>query len=381
MNTAYEWIGPADFKLQFNNSLTRWKAFWRHTVADRPPLVLRFKEESDDRDPVLLDLRDFTRQFDIEYVIEKAQRSEKQFARRADFPDDTFPQVVAPNGLAVTGWALGAQVAFAAEIPWVCPVLDSVEDWRKIDFIAVNRRFDQIRDIDEVLVSRSRGRYAVSSASLDGPADMAVRLLGEEKLALALYDQAEEVNALFNRCLKLWQQVVHRKLQVIPQYGGGTTTGWNYWVPGQGIAFQEDFGQMVSPNQFREMILKYDVRLLNDLDCVWYHVHSGAMHMAREIADSGAFDGIQITNDYPAGPGILDILPSLKYIQKRTCLILRKFSLDQLDSVIGFLSPEGLAIDVQCYDSNATDDIQTTLMSKKEAQQVIQWAEDWMQKI
>ena len=368
------------FKTDLENSLARWNAFWRHDVTDRPPLVVRFREErvSQFEDPAVTDVPYIERQFDPEYNTKNVHRLELQFAQRADFPDDTLPQVAAPSGLAVTGWALGAQVEIAAGIPWVWPVLDSIDDWHSIDFDVVERRFDQILEIDRMLTSVSRGRYAVSSTSLDGPADMAVRLLGEEKLALALYDQADEVERLFNRCTDLWQKVVRRRLGVIPTFGGGTATGWDYWVPGKGTALLEDFGQMISPKQFDEMILKYDKRLVNGLDCVWYHVHSGALHMARAIASCGAFGGIQITNDYPAGPSIEDMLPTLQYIQERTCLILRKFSLDQLDSVIGHLSPKGLAIDIQCYDATAVDDIQTTLMTQEEALQVINWVKDWM---
>jgi hypothetical protein len=207
---------------------------------------------------------------------------------------------------------------------------------------------------------------------------MVVRMLGEEKLALALYEQPGEVESLFARCTRLWRQLVHAKLQILPTYGGGTATGWDYWVPGKGIALQEDFGQMISPTQFRNMILKYDRQLAEGLDCIWFHVHSGALHMAPEIASSGAFGGIQICNDYPAGPDIEEMLPTLQTIQERGCLILRKFTLDQLDRVIGQLSPQGLAIDIQCVDSRATSDIQTTLMSREQALQVINWAEDWM---
>ena len=368
------------FKGNLEHSLARWRAFWRHEVADRPPMVVRFQEESTSKlnNQRMFNLDDFERQFDLKYITNKVRQAEAQFARRADFPDDTLPQVAAPSGVAVTGWAFGAQVEIAAGIPWVWPFLDCIDDWHGIDFDAVERRFNQILEIDRILVSLSRGRYAVSSTSLDGPADMAVRLLGEEKLALALYDKADEVESLFSRCTDLWQKVVRSRMRVIPTYGGGTATGWNYWVPGKGIALQEDFGQMISPQQFREKILKYDVQLANGLDFVWYHVHSGALQMAREIASSGVFSGIQITNDYPAGPTINEMLPTLKYIQDRACLILRKFSLDQFDCVIGHLSPKGFAIDIQCYDAMGTDDIQNTLMSRQEALQAIQWAEDWM---
>jgi hypothetical protein len=165
-------------------------------------------------------------------------------------------------------------------------------------------------------------------------------------------------------------------LQTVPLYGGGTATGWEYWVPGKGIALQEDFGQMVSPVQFREMILRYDRQLAQGLDCLWFHVHSGGIHMAPEIASSGAFHAVQITNDYPAGPSIDEMLPTLQTIQQQSCLILRKFTLDQLDRVIEHLSPQGLAIDIQCYNSRATDDIQTTFMSRQEATEVIRWVNE-----
>ena len=343
-------------------------------------MVVRFQTDPASRLQALQlpPLEDFDRQFDLAYVAERVKRAEAQFAQRAGFPDDNLPQVAAPSGLAVTGWLLGAPVEIAAGIPWVRPVLDRIDDGRGVEWDGVVRRFDRVLEVDRALVSLSRGRYAVSATSLDGPADMVVRMLGEEKLALALYDRPDEVQSLFAHCAQVWQEIVQRKLRVLPTYGGGTATGWDYWVPGKGIALQEDFGQMISAQQFREMVLTHDVRLVEGLDAVWYHVHSGALHMAREIAASGAFQAIQITNDYPAGPPIEEILPTIQYIQQRACLILRKFSLDQLDRVIGRLSPKGLAIDIQCYDATATDDIQMALMTRQEALRVLQWAAGWM---
>ena len=369
------------YKYRLQASLQRWRAFWRHDVADRPPLVVHFRLEEPETRPEERrerTLADFEAQFDPEQVANQVAQAETQFARRAGFPDDTLPQISAPSGVAVTGWLFGSQVEISAGIPWVWPHLERIDDWRSIDFDAARCRFDQILAIDSILSTLSQGQYAVSSASLDGPADMVVRMLGEEKLALALYEQPVEVESLFAHCTGLWRNFVHAKLQILPTYGGGTATGWDYWVPGKGIALQEDFGQMISPTQFRNMILKYDCQLAEGLDCIWFHVHSGALHMAPEIASSGAFNGIQICNDYPAGPDIEDMLPTLQYIQERGCLILRKFTLDQLDRVIGKLSPQGLAIDIQCTDLRATNDIQTTLMSREQAVQVINWVEGWM---
>jgi len=368
------------YKEGFEASIRRWNAFWRHDVADRPPLVVHFRQEEREGQAgqtAERTIEDFERQFDLDYVAERVSLVEGMFHQRADFPDDTFPIVSAPSGLAVTGTFFGCKVMVRAGIYWVEPVIEHIEDWRNIDFAAGRRRMDRILEIIRYLVERSRGHYAVSLSAPDGPADMIVRMLGEQKLAIALYDSPAETKNLLEYCAGLWRDFVRRQLEIIPSYGGGTATSWNYWVPGKGTSFQEDFGAMVSPKQYRQIILKCDNQLVSGLDCAWYHVHSGGIHMAREIADSGAFKGIQICNDYPAGPSVREMLSTLQYLQKRVCLILRKFSLDQLDNVIGHLSSKGLAIDIQCYDSTVTEDIQSAQMSRQEAEEVIKWAEGW----
>ena len=367
------------FKAGAEASARRWRAFWRHDVADRPPMVVHYRDAEEGlQDPDITERVAYEAQLTPEYVLEGARLAEEAFERRAGFDDDTFPQVSAPSGLGVTGWILGSEVRLAAGIPWVDPVLDRVADWTTIDLDAARRRYERILAIDRALVAHSRGEYAVSAASLDGPADMAVRLLGEEKLALALYEEPDEVRRLFAALTALWRDLSQKKLAALPRFLGGTVTGWDYWVPGPGAALQEDFGQMVSPTHFRQMILAYDRQLLRQGDFVWFHVHSGGLHMAKEIAEAGVFAGIQICNDYPAGPPPEEMLLTLRFIQERSPLILRKFSLDQLERIVGHLSPKGLAIDIQCFDSAATDDIQTTIMSRAEAERVLQWANGWM---
>ncbi len=370
-----------EYKRNFENSFQRWEAFWQRSVADRPPLVIRTRQQ-DATHKVRGSSRKtkslaFEARFEADHIRRLAERAEEQYIGRSGIFDDTFPYVAGPGGLAVTGWILGATVETIAGTSWVEPMLERIEDWRKIDFGAVRERFDRILGCYRILVEKSRGRYAVDPGVLEGPADMAVRMLGEEKLSLALYDNPKAVDALFAFLVKLWSGLAGRKLELIPEYVGGTVSN-GYWLPGKGIGIQEDFGQMVSPHQFREMILEHDRALKEKLGSMWFHVHSGGLHMAREIADSGAFGCIQVTNDYPAGPGAKEMLPTLQHIQERSCLILRKLSLDQLDSIFGHLSPEGLAIDIQCYDSTVTEDIQTTLMTHEEAERVIQWAENCM---
>lgn len=369
-----------EFKRNFQDSLKRWRSFCQHSVADRPPLVIRTRqsgkadrsEPNKKTEPVA-----FEERFEGNHVRRLAAEAETRFIRRLDVLDDTFPHISGPGGLAVTGWLFGANVKTVAGISWVEPILERIEDWQTIDFSAARERFDRILECYRILAEESRGQYAIGAGVLEGPADMGVRMLGEEKLALALYEQPEMVEALLSSLAELGIEFAEKKLDIIPEYGGGTISN-GYWTLGKGIGIQEDFGQMISPRHFREIILKQHCTLRKNLDNTWFHVHSGGLHMAREIVDSGASGCIQITNDYPAGPSAKEMLPALQYIQKRSCLILRKLSLDQLDGIIGHLSPEGLAIDIQCLDSTTTRDIQATIMTHEEAKQVIQWAEKWI---
>jgi hypothetical protein len=94
----------------------------------------------------------FEARFEADRIRRLAERAEEQFIRRSGILDDTLPHAAGPGGLAVTGWIFGAGVETVAGIPWVEPVLDRVEDWRKIDFSAVRERFDRILACYRILV-------------------------------------------------------------------------------------------------------------------------------------------------------------------------------------------------------------------------------------
>jgi len=223
-----------EFKSNFENSLKRWIAFWQHSVADRPPLVIRTRQQdttdqaggSRKKKPVAFETR-----FETDRIRRSAERAEEQFIQRLAVLDDTFPHVAGPGGLAVTGWIFGASVETVAGISWVEPVLDRIEDWRNIDFNAARERFDRVLGCYRILAEKGMGRYAIDPGVLEGPADMVVRMLGEEKLGLALYDSPETVDALFTFLTELWSGLAVKKLELIPEYGGGTVSN-GYWLPG-----------------------------------------------------------------------------------------------------------------------------------------------------
>ena len=74
------------YKQNLETSLRRWRAFWRGEVADRPPMVVHFREEAAEGAPLDRQnptIEDFEAQFDHAQVIERTRAAEARFARRA----------------------------------------------------------------------------------------------------------------------------------------------------------------------------------------------------------------------------------------------------------------------------------------------------------
>ena len=70
--------------------------------------------------------------------------------------------------------------------------------------------------------------------------------------------------------------------------------------------------------------------------------------MVDEFLTLDGLKGIQIVNDAPAGPSLKQLIPVLQKIQRRHCLILRKYNIEELRSILPELSSAGLFVDTQC---------------------------------
>jgi hypothetical protein len=196
------------------------------------------------------------------------------------------------------------------------------------------------------LVGRSGGRYAVTPGLLEGPSDICASLRGPTELACDLYEFAEQVRLLTQMAAEAWKahaSALHRR---IPLYDGGTVTQWSIWTPGRGAALQEDFSSVISPRQYRDLFLPLDRELAACADITWMHIHSGAIHLVGEVLRAEEIRGVQIVQDGVAGPGLSQVIPVMQRVQAQgRCLIIRKYSMRELETILPHLSPRRLAID------------------------------------
>jgi hypothetical protein len=225
-----------------------------------------------------------------------------------------------------------------------------IQDWDKaagIRYDPENAWVQRSLGLARQLVARSGGRYAVTPGLLEGPSDICANLRSPTRLASDLYEHPDQVRRLSEMGALAWQEYTRALYDVIPLYDGGTVTQWSLWTPGRGAALQEDFCTLVSPRQYREFFAPLDRKLAQMADVTWMHVHAGALHLVDEILNLDEIRGIQIVYDGVVSPPLSKTLPVMQRVQQNNkCLILRKYSPEDLELVLPHLSPRRLALDV-----------------------------------
>jgi len=192
------------------------------------------------------------------------------------------------------------------------------------------------------------GNYAVG-LRVQGPTDFMAALRNPTDLCVDVSEDPEHFHELARRCTDAYIRFIAWQMKVIPPLAGGYCDYYSMWMPGRSVYFTTDFSGVFSPGMYREHLFLYDQSYAESVERTWVHVHSGGQtHQVGNFLAMRNVIGIQIVNDFPAGPPLVDLTDLLRKIQRTHCLILRKFSLAELRPVLGELSPVGLFLDFPC---------------------------------
>ncbi len=339
----------------WERSLARWKAFWDGELLDRPPVLIHrmasFESDITSTTAIApntrlarnLDLYDPARNADL------LEQMEKSLFERAEMPDDMAPAIVAGGGVYFTGAIFGAPIQVTADMLTCEPIIRDWAEAKDIRYDPQNPWVQRALGLARQLVARSGGRYAVTPGLIEGPSDICAALRGITQLAEDIYAHPDEVRRLAAIGAEAWSAYTAAMHAIVPLYDGGTVTQWNVWAPGRAAAFQEDFCTVISPRQYREFFKPLDRELARRVDVFWVHVHAGEIHLVDELLTMDEVRGVQIVNDGVASPPLQKVLPVMQRVQQRgRCLIVRKYSPAELETILPHLSPRRLAIDTFC---------------------------------
>ncbi len=321
------------YKPSIDQTLQRYRDFWKKRNK-RVPFLLRIAEIEQIRDEYFTNPAAYLKFY------------EDMFAARIDVADDYVPTASLDLGAGFTGGLLGGEVTFDDLTSWSDHPLDS---WDKLDTICWNfdckwgRYFDQLM---HHFCSRCEGRYAVG-LRIQGPTEYMAALRNPTDLCVDVTENPERFHELARRCTDAYKRIIAHQMDAIPPLAGGYCDYYSMWMPGRSAYFTTDFSGVFSPAMYKEHLFQYDQEYALSVDSTWVHVHSGGeTHQVENFLQLKNVLGIQIVNDFPAGPPLADLAPLLKQIQKTHCLILRKFPLEELRPVLRELSPSGLFLDI-----------------------------------
>lgn len=330
------------YKPNIETALKRYKAFWQKDMYDRPPIRIRFPVPGEGE----------------EEWTEAAQSKESYFAYwenifryRAPLEDDDIPSATVDLGPAYMAGVMGCPVQFGNGTSWSEHVF---QDWSELDKLSqlplddTNPWVMRLKEMIRYFSEQSQGKCAVGVAMLTGAGDIMTALRGPTQTCLDFYTYPEESKKLAQICTDAWIKVSQLQLDIIPAVDGGYCDNYDIWTPGRSQYFADDISTLVSPEIYREFLFPYDCQIADSLEVPWLHVHSAEARLVPEFVKIPGLRAIQIVNDGVAGPPLKETLPLLKQVQEIHSLLLRKYSMEELEEVLPELAPEGLYIDTQC---------------------------------
>jgi hypothetical protein len=325
--------------------LQRHRAFWSRAETDRPLLgatIATFPSVSAVTAHGILSPADLD-------VATNVRELEAEWDAWRDCSGDA---VWVANPLWAFPWHLalaGCPIQRDDENLWGLPFLESWEDLERIRFDPANLWFRKLAEFVQALVTSSAGRYPVGAGQLMlGPVDMMMQSRGQERLAVDLYDNPEQVRALATKCTQLVIDATRAQQAITPLHQGGYAGTIRYvWAPGPLVESAEDISFMMSPSLHRKYVAPMHRALAREFSHTVIHLHSAQLHTVSSLLEVEEVAAVQITPDF--GEDMLKYLPVMASILERKPLILHGvIPVDAVRELMRQLPHRGLCIFVRC---------------------------------
>jgi len=215
-----------------------------------------------------------------------------------------------PKDVLVTGYVdfatalipglLGAGFRCDQHTSWAIPAVQSIRDVSIPPFNPDHPLFQSfIERVKAVAAGWSWETYLPATHAYLGPLDVLAGVLGPERLAFDLYEEPELVRARAMDAAAFLEAMARYELDILRQAGvlGGTPCAFNYWLPGDGFLFSEDFCALVSRRHYEQFFLEADTAFCQTVDSAFLHLHSAGFQCLPAILQNPYLRGLELAND------------------------------------------------------------------------------------
>ena len=270
-----------------------------------------------------------------------------------------------PKDVLVTGYVdfatalipamLGTGFHYTRQTSWAMPTLASIHDVRVPAFDPRHPLFQAyIQRVQAMLAGWAWDTYLPANYAYLGPLDVLAGLLGPETLALELYEHPDHVKGLAMELADYLVQMVHYELDLFRQAGvlaGGTPCAFNYWLPGDGFMFSEDFSALTSRKHYAQFFLEADIAFTRAVDSTLLHIHSAAFQCLPSILENPHVQALELANDIN-NTDVGKLIAAAKLVQDSGRPVQvssweHPLSDQEIERILNELDPRGLVVALQ----------------------------------
>ncbi len=329
-------------KPDFEESLERVEAWFRHEKLDRPPV--RFSEHNADfaashmlAGRVWPDLkaRWFDAEFQVDFFLESIH------GRR--FYGETFP-VFWPNlGPNVYAAFHGAELDFGEVTSWIRHGVRDWDDIGRLKFSRENEYFKGIEKLTEVALERCSGKFMVGYTDLHGSLDCVMDWRGPEQLCLDIVDHPEKVHEMMCVANEHFLPLFDYYDGILKAHGQLSVTWMGIPSRGKMHIPSCDFSTLISPESFCEF---YFPTLQNEVRHTTHNIFHvdgvGVLRHLDRILTLPQIQAIQWVQGVGDDLPILQWLHVIEKIQDAGKGVVVDLQLDELEPFIEAMKPDGL---------------------------------------
>ncbi|HAL62539.1 MAG TPA: hypothetical protein DCP08_09065 [Chloroflexi bacterium] len=206
---------------------------------------------------------------------------------------DDAPYCLRPNlGIAIIASMLGGQIRVVGDqLPWVVPFEDMGAIQKIVDAPVPDtssgllpRVLDQYAYFREVLAGcpKCHAAFQLTLPDLQGPFDTAELLMGSD-IFLAFYQDTELLSAFLSKITDT-MLVAYRRLIAEVRDNIGPECQYQHAVGVKGkILLRSDSVLMISPEQYRDLVMPHDARLAEELNGIAIHFCGNGQHQVDNM--------------------------------------------------------------------------------------------------
>ena len=280
-----------------------------------------------------------------------AQDYERLFAESEAIGQEGFftaePYTGIPWMEAMLGCEIRANAESFSSMPCLpcLPRLESAADGGVLGIEPDNPWLAKYLEFTRMLVDLAGGRFPVGQPIMRGPTDMVGALLGQTGMIYAIADDPDSVRRLASVVTAAFLQVIAAQRALVPLFHGGTSLGfYHVWAPGPSIWFQDDLSALLSPQLYRDLFVGCAREICAGYSYTAVHLHPASFFVLDDLLDIDGLLAVEVNKDV-RGPGVEEMMPTLRRIRERKRLILfGDLTAEELDLVRRSLPADGLAL-------------------------------------